>query len=205
MNAGRHRLRLTWLLLAVLVGLIVFIQFREDEGDVGDDGHGHAAAESKMLLSLPVNELGAIEIATDGSLHRFERDATGNWFYHGAHAAAVADHGHEMNLALSERINKVFAGLDNAKRERDAPYDKDKDVFGVVVPKIILIVYRPKESQPLSQIAVGDIAADGLSRYVHQIGSDKVYTLPEYHIQNLISAVRIATAPSLAVPLAPAQ
>lgn len=205
MNAGRNRLRVIWLVLVVLIAAIAFIQFRDDEGNAGDDGHGHAAAESKMLLPLPVSELGVIEIATDGSLHRFELDATGNWFYHGAHAAAVAGHGHAMNLALSERINKVFAGLDKAKRERDAPFDKDKDAFGVVVPKIILIVYRPKESQPLAQIAVGDIAADGLSRYVHHVGSDKVYTLPEYHIQNLLTAVRIASAPSLVLPVTPTQ
>ncbi len=201
MNPRGGRLWIVWFVLILLIAVIIYLQKREDADSAGGDGHGHVAAESRMLLPVAVAELGAIEIAHEGTMHRFERDAIGNWFYHGTHAGNQAEHGHPMDPTLSERIGKAFAGLDKARKERDAPYDKNKDLFGVVVPKIIFLVYRPNETQPLAQYAVGDIAPDTHSRYVHQVGSPKVVTLPEYHIQNLLSVIRMVAMPPLAVPL----
>ncbi len=202
-SARSRRLWVVWIVLLVLVAAIVFLKGREDTAEEGGDGH--VASQSRMLLPAAVDELGALEIAYEGSLHRFERDATGNWFYHGAHAGSAPGHEHQIDAGLSERIGKAFSGLDKARMERDAPYDKDRDLFGVVVPKILLLVYRPKESQPLAQYAFGDIAPDTHSRYVHLVGTNKVVTLPEYHLQNLLSVIRMVASPPLAVRPAPAK
>ena len=201
-SARRGRLGAVWVVLLVLVVAIVILTGREDDGD----GDGHGASESRMLLPVPVGELGVIEIAYEGALHRFERSASGAWFYHGIHASSAAAHEHPaLDTALSERLSKTFSGLDKARMERDAPYDKDRDLFGVVVPKIILLIYRPKESQPLAQYAFGDIAPDTHSRYVHLVGTNKVVTLPEYHIQNLLSAIRMVASPPLSAQPVPVK
>ncbi len=203
MSARRGRLWVVWAALAVLIAVIVFVTGRE--GTEEGDGHGHEASKSRMLLPAAVDELGAMEIAYEGALHRFERGASGAWYYHGPHAASAALHEHlVLDVALSERIGKTFSGLDKARMEREAPYEKERDLFGVAVPKIILLVYRPKESQPLAQYAFGDIAPDTHSRYVHLVGTNRVVTLPEYHVENLLSVIRmVASAPLTAQPAAP--
>lgn len=198
MSAGAsRRLWIVWVLLALLVGGIAWLQSGEERHSA-DDGHGHNR-ESRDLLPLAVAEVGVVEIALDGQLHRFERDPNGSWFYHGAHAQAGAGHGHATDPALAQRIAKSLNALDKARMERDAPFDKDNDRFGVVVPKMILIVYKTGESQPLAQYAIGDKAPDDLVRYVHRLGTNKVVTLPQYHIDNLQDLVAAASA---SVPLA---
>ena len=56
--------------------------------DVVARGRRAARPTPRLLLPVPVDQLGAIEVADAGTLHRFERDAAGAWFYHGAHAGA---------------------------------------------------------------------------------------------------------------------
>jgi hypothetical protein len=52
------------------------------------------------------------------------------------------------------------------------------------------MVYRPKETQPLSRYAVGIVAPDKLSRYVLPVGGTQVVTIPEFHIDNLLSLIQ---------------
>lgn len=190
-----QRLLVVWVVLALLLGGVAFLQSGKHED--ADDGHGHAV-QNRDLLPLPVAELGAIEIAVEGKLHRFERDSNGTWFYHGAHAQLAAGHGHATDPLLAERMTKSFNALDSARMEREAPFDKDSDRFGVVAPYMILIVYKPSESQPLAQYAIGDLAPDDLVRYVHLVGTQRVVTLPQYHVDNLLGVIQAASA---AVPL----
>jgi hypothetical protein len=44
--------------------------------------------------------------------------------------------------------------------------------------------------QPLAQYAVGDVAPDGLSRYVLQVGSASVVTIADYQITNLLDLIQ---------------
>ncbi|MBM3394866.1 MAG: hypothetical protein FJY37_09590 [Betaproteobacteria bacterium] len=195
MSAGKsRRLLIVWVLLAALAGAIVVLQSRDHHED---DGHGHVR-ENRDLLPIPVAELSAIEIATDGQLHRFERDTEGRWFYHGAHGLDATGHEHTTDPALAERMANAFNALDKARMEREAPLDQANDSFGVTVPNMILIIYKRGESQPFGQYAVGDMAPDDLVRYVHLVGTNRVVTLPQYHIDNLRGVVQTATA---AVPL----
>ena len=204
MSAKRGRLGLVWALLLALVAVIVYVEFKDRAEEAKDDGHGHAAG-NRNLIPVPVAELGSIEIAYEGQLHRFERDPAGKWFYHGPHAGTTAGHEHQFDPALSEQIGKAFGMLDHTRMEREAPFDKDKDLFGVVVPKMIIVVYKIKETQPLAQFAVGDLASDGLTRYVHLVGTNKVITLPQYHIDNLLAVIkRVSPTVPLALP-APAK
>ncbi|HZR02793.1 MAG TPA: hypothetical protein VFA81_06460 [Burkholderiales bacterium] len=185
-----RRLMMVWGILLLLVAGIGVLEWK-DRGPSSEATHS-GARDPRMLLPVSLDELGAIEIAQGGSIHRFERDAAGLWFYHGAHAGAPAAHAHQTDPALAERIAYALAGFDRARRERHFPLrDGGKD-FGVATPQMVILVYRPKSIQPLAQYAVGDLAPDNLSRYVLQVGESQVQTIANYQIDNLLKLIKTA-------------
>jgi hypothetical protein len=191
-TAVRRRVVAVWLLLAALVAIVIVVEYR----DVVASRSGRTgAADARMLLPLPVEQLGAIEIALSGTLHRFERDAGGAWFYHGAHAASERDHTHTPDPAMAERIERAVLAFGRARIERQLDRGDGK-TFGVTAPAMVVLVYRPKAPQPLVQYAVGDVAPDTVSRYVDVVGGPGVVTIPNYQIENLVSLVDAATRPT---------
>jgi hypothetical protein len=61
----------------------------------------------------------------------------------------------------------------------------------------VILVYRPGQSQPLVQYAVGHLAPDTVSRYVTVVGHPVVVTIPAYQIDNLRDLVRaLGAAPA---------
>jgi hypothetical protein len=61
---------------------------------------------------------------------------------------------------------------------------------------MIVLVYRAAYAPPLAQYAVGDLAPDGVSRYVLPLGSPSVFTIPDYQIQNLLSLIQSFSNPA---------
>jgi len=180
-----RRLLAVWLALLALVVLIALIEYEENES-VGVADH--------LLLSLPVDDLGAIELGHAGTLHRFERAAGGAWFYHGAHAASEPSHAHNADPAAAQRIAAAFAALGRARIERRLPYDRESQ-YGVAAPQIILLIYKLREEKPIAQYAIGDVAPDTFSRYVHLVGSAEVVTIPNYQVENLLALVDQSSRP----------
>jgi hypothetical protein len=176
-----------WLVLAVLVGVIVVIEYtdrlRAKSGGAGD-------ADLRMLLPVPVDQLGAIEVAEGGRLHRFERDPAGTWLYHGVHGAAQATHTHDADPVLAELIDRTFAAFGRTRTERQFALDRPDTAYGVTTPEILVLVYRPDQSRPLIQYAVGGIAPDTVSRYVMVVGTSVVVTIPGYQIDNLLALIQ---------------
>lgn len=191
-TAGRPspRLILVWGALLVLVGAIVAVEVTDRAGT--QSGQGEHAGEPRMLLPVPVAQLGAIEIAYAGALHRFERDAASAWFYHGAHTSSQGAHEHQVDAAMSERIATAFTGLGRARIEREFPLDRNLETYGLANPQMLVLVFRSKDPQPLAQYAVGDIAPDTLSRYVMSVGSRVAWTIANYQIDNLTTLIRAA-------------
>ncbi len=181
------RLVVVWLVLAVLAAVIVGIEYRDHRRETSGSGR---ETDPRRLLSAAVDELGAIEIADRGRLHRFERDATGAWFYHGVHGEAAAAHTHTPDPALAERIARTFAAFGRARIERQFPLDREAGVYGVATPDVVVLAYRRGQSQPLHQYAVGHVAPDTASRYVMEVGRPVVMTIPKYQIDNLLDLVR---------------
>lgn len=198
MNGGsRRKLAIVWLALAALVATIVLIN-RHDRAEIAN-----APAETRdqrMLLPVAIGEIGAIEIAHNGTVHRFERDANGAWFYHGVHSGAEQQHAHNSDPSTAARIEKSLTGFGRTSMERQFPLNVQNDEFGVTRPEIFIMVYRPKEVQPLSRYAVGTVAPDKLSRYVLPVGSTHVVTIPEFHIENLLTLIRDMGASAPAAP-----
>jgi len=189
MSAGRIRSRLliVWTLLIVLVGLIVVV---EQSGLGRPRGGGASASDPRLLLPVSVEQLGAIEVIDAGTLHRFERDAAGAWFYHGVHGASESAHRHSADPSAAVRIERAFAALGRARIERRVGRERDVAVYGVAAPKVVILLYRPSATQPLVQYAVGDVAPDTVSRYVDVVGAASgVVTIPNYQIDNLLALI----------------
>ena len=208
LTASRKRLIAVWLVLFALIGVIAAVKLadrREDRADqiVAEKG----GDRSRLLVPVPIEQLGAIEIARAGTVHRFERDAAGAWFYHGAHANTQGVHDHRTDPVVAERIAKALAGFARAKMEREFPFDAKRLDYGVTSPQTVVLLYLPRESQPLAQYAFGDIAPDTVSRYALRLGAANVFTMAEFHVQNLLSLVDAVNAPVAAatgIPLRPA-
>ena len=155
-----------------------------------------------LLLPVPVDELGAIEVVHGRTLHRFERDAAGAWFYHvhGVDTAAAEGHSHEADPALAERIAYAFAAFGRTRRERQFTLQTHAEDYGVTTPEMLILVYWPNAMQPLAQYAIGDLAPDALSRYVLVVGSSTVVTIPNYQIDNLLAVIAAVAGKSAAAP-----
>jgi hypothetical protein len=187
----RRRVVIVWLLLAALVAGIGLMEFRNRSRLPENVAENVAGAEgSRMLLPAAVLDLGAIEVGHAGTLHRFERDGTGAWFYHGMHTSAQAAHAHQTDPVQAQIIEKAFAGLGRARMERQFKLEVQPGNYGLLSPQMIILVYGKGNPQPLAQYAVGDVAPDGLSRYVLPVGSSYVVTIANYQIDNLLNLIQ---------------
>lgn len=176
-----RRLLAVWLALFALLVLIALLEYEDS---------GQQTVEDNVLLPLPVEELGAVELGHAGKLHRFERAADGGWFYHGAHAVSEPAHAHKPDAASAQRFAAAFAALGRTRIERRLPYDRDSRQYGVAAPETILLIYKRGDARPVAQYAIGDVAPDTFSRYVHRVGSAEVVTIPDYQVQNLLALIR---------------
>ncbi len=193
----RPRVVIIWLLLLTLIGGIVFIQYKDRTATTSGD---NALADTRMLLPMPIDDLGALEIFYAGSLHRFERDASGAWFYH-SHGAAKPDdpaHAHQTDSAQAETIKTAFRGLSRTHMEREFSRGNDAE-YGLTAPEMLVLLYGKNTSQLLDKFTVGSLAPDGLSRYVLSNNHSKVITIANYQIDNLLNllkAVGVTAAPA---------
>lgn len=200
MNAHGRRTRLlaVWLLLVVLVGAIGLIEHTDLLGPQ-PRRHGYGSSEAR-LLPVPVDQLGALEVIHGKTLHRFERDAAGAWFYHlhGVDTSSEASHRHDADAAVAERIAYAFAAFGRTRIERRFALQTPAKDYGVTTPAMLILVYQPQAMQPLAQYAIGDLAPDALSRYVLVVGSASVMTIPHYQIDNLLELIAAVAGSSAA-------
>lgn len=192
-----RRLVVVWTAVATLAGLVVFDAWQSHRATSAPE---EPARDERALLPASIEEIGAVEVLSKGTLFRFERDAGGKWFYHGIHAEAQAEHEHTVDPAAAARIEKAMTGFGRARKERDFPLSIVADEFGVTRPDIFIMTYLPKSTQPLSRYAVGIVAPDGLSRYVLPVGSTTVVTIANFHIDNLLQLIASFETPAAAAP-----
>jgi hypothetical protein len=178
----------------VLSGLVVAIVVLERTDRVGPRPGRAALHDARLLLPVPVDQLGAVEVGHARTLHRFERDAAGRWFYHGDHAGSGRPHAHRADPSMAARIEAALAVLGRTRVERQFALEGDAADYGVSAPTMFILVYRPRDQQPLAQYAVGDIAPDELSRYVLVVGRSAVVTIPNYQVDNMLALIEAASS-----------
>jgi hypothetical protein len=176
-----------WAVLIALVGLIVVIEQTAAGRARSTGGRG---SDPRLLLPVSVEQLGALEVIDAGTSHRFERDASGVWFYHGVHGASEVAHTHATDPSAAARIERAVTAFGRTRIERRVGRERDVAAYGVAAPRVVILLYRPGATQPLVQYAVGDVAPDTVSRYVDVVGgAPGVVTIPNYQIDNLLTLV----------------
>jgi len=185
------RLSVIWIVLLVLAGAIAAIELTDRARSQREES-APAQRDPRLLVPVPLEQVGAIEVAYAGAVHRFERDAAGAWFYHGVHAKTDATHVHQADPAMAQRIEKALQGFGRTRMERFLPAGSAVEQYGLANPQMVILVYRPNELQPLLQVAVGDVAPDKLSRYVMAVGRPSVVTIANYQIDNLVGLIKAA-------------
>ena len=186
------RLVAVWSVLAVLVAGIVAIGLSDRAAMQVEDAAAGSKRDPRLLVPVALGEVGAIEVAHAGAIHRFERDAAGAWFYHGVHVSANAAHVHRADPVMAQRIETAFQGFERTRMERKLEGGQAIQQYGLATPQMVILVYRPNELQPLLQVAVGDVAPDTYSRYVMVVGTASVVTIANYQIDNLLNLIKAA-------------
>jgi Domain of unknown function (DUF4340) len=207
MNAaggGRKRLLAVWVVLGLLAAGIALMEYRNSKSVPASVAEHMPGAEgSRLLVPAPIPDLGIIELVQAGRLHRFERDPSGLWYYHGIHNNAQQAHEHQTDPVQAEMIDKAFAALGRARMERQFKLDMQSGTYGLNTPQLIIVVYKKANPLPLAQFAVGDVAPDEQSRYVLPVGSAYVVTIADYQIGNLLSLIdQMAGKPASPAPAA---
>jgi hypothetical protein len=176
---------LLWLVLlgAGVIGSIAALVSPHDPV-AEDEAH---EAQLEPLYPVAPEQLAAVEIVTRGRLHRFERDAAGQWFHHGhAHAATDAGHAHVADPEAADRIAQALAMSARTKIERRLPFDPARrPEYGLAYPPLILILYGSGHARPLLTVETGDLAADTISRYAYLPERARLVTIPDYQVVNL--------------------
>ena len=188
----RPRVVVIWLLLLVLLGAIFFVQYKDRTAvpEVED-----TRVTDRMLLSMPMDDVGALEIFYAGKLHRFERDAAGAWFFH-AHGAAKTDdpaHAHQIIAAQREAIETALTGFSRTRREREFARGNEAD-YGLTTPDMLVLLYGKNTAQLLDKFTVGSLAPDGVSRYIDSNNYPKMISIANYQIENLQNLLKAVGA-----------
>ena len=176
-----------------MAGIIIV----EQGGLFESDGHAEHTYTAVMLLPFSVDDVGAFELSDAGSTHRFERDGTGAWYYHG-HADAPETpepHDYQADPAQSELIASALAAFGRTRIQRQVGTGLEGDAFGVAKPNMIIALYEAGQDQPLVRYVVGDLEPDELRRYLLITDQDSIVTIPNYQIDNLRGLVEAMRTP----------
>ncbi len=182
------RARKVWLIWGVLIALGVVI-WRAEVQRSNEISAMSSVRVTKRLLPTPIEEVGVVEIMVKGTMHRFERAANGQWFFHGIHDASQAGHEHGIDPAQSQTIATAMTGFGRMQYEQQIPLKAGEDEYGVTRPDIFITVYRSAADAPLARYATGSVTPDGYGRYLLPVGSAELVTVPEFHIKNLLDLI----------------
>jgi len=212
---GSLKLVLIWVLLGSFAAFIFFTKKNAPQAVPVIE-----ARDSRWLVPLAVEEIGAIEILLEGKPYRFERDKQGAWFFHQQHADKEQLNNHSADTKQIEAISTAFNFLARAQREQKIAYE-DKcnslggnsshprhngpetakpvcinpsaDEYGVGMPGLLVIGYRLNDLEPAFNLAFGKATPDGYSRYVLPFGSKILYTVPNFQYTNLTDLIASVT------------
>lgn len=147
------------------------------------------------LVTAPLAQWSAVELLGSDGLHRFERDPSGRWLRHADAAGESADHRHEAEAAAAERIATVFGAFSRAGIERRIAVAEPAQLaaYGLDRPPLIVMI-RGLEGRPVLTLEVGQLAPDGLSRYVRLPRDGSVLTIPNYQVDGLLGLTRAASS-----------
>jgi hypothetical protein len=147
----------------------------------------------RPLVSLPLGEVAAVEIFARDKSYRFERDASGAWLLHRHAPGDAPDTRHVADPAQSELITRALTAFSQTMIERSVAYGAPGDGYGLIDPPTIVVLFNHDQARPPLDFSVGDMASDGLGRYVLMPDHTEIVTVPDNQIVNLTDfAARLA-------------
>lgn len=180
-----------WLAVLVLAAAAVVWQAVRPASPAAPDEDNVAAVR---LVTAPEASWSAVELLGPDGLQRFERDTANRWLKHAEVAGEAADHQHRSDAASAERIAAVFSTFSRTGIERSLAVDPGAlAAYGLERPLLIVLI-RGAEGRPVLTLEVGNVAPDGLSRYVRLPRDGSVLTIPGYQIEGLISLMQAGPA-----------
>jgi hypothetical protein len=187
MSASAVRSIWAWLaVLAIAVAAIVWQVARPSAPAAHDE---HDAAVSP-LIDLDAASWSAVELLGPNGMQRFERDGAGRWLLHGEAAGEAAGHQHRADTASADRIASVFGAFARARIERVLPAAAaGLTAYGLDRPEWIVLIHGTGRRPPLT-LEVGQIAPDGLSRYVRLPHDGRVVTVANFQIEGVLALLR---------------
>ena len=191
-----------WLSVLVLAGTAIVWQAVRPAAPAAHDEEDTPAAR---LLAAPEASWSAVELLGGTGVQRFERDAAGGWLLHADAAGEAADHLHRSEPASAERIAAAFGTFSRTGVERRlaVPDPAQLAAYGLDRPPLIVVI-RGTDGRPVLTLEVGQLAPDGLSRYVRLPRDGSVMTIANFQIDGLLALTRPAPASAASEP-APAR
>ncbi|MEZ5661285.1 MAG: hypothetical protein R3E83_23080 [Burkholderiaceae bacterium] len=158
-----------WTVLAVLAALAVVWQQRTHENAPAHEHEHdeHAVEALPFLWASGTEDLAAVELLHAGGRLRYERDKAGAWLLHRDHAPTAGEHAHRAEQRANPDLGATLDTFSRTRTERRLPADAEaKGRFGLATPELIVLLFDRAGAHKLT-VEVGELAADGLARYVH--------------------------------------
>jgi hypothetical protein len=100
---------------------------------------------------------------------------------------------HVADPAQSELITQALTAFSRTMIERRVAYGAPGDGYGLVDPGAVVVLFTNDQARPPLDFTVGDMASDGLGRYVLMPDHTEIVTIPDAQITNLTDfAARLA-------------
>jgi len=198
MSRDWRRITAIWLVLVVLGGWIVYVEWSRKEA---------SPPASKALFSFRESDLALVELLYEGRLATFLRSPGGLWFQHDAShrhappettsagtvvAETSAPHAHaEPDPALADQIARTIDFVARIMADRRIQPKLSLREYALENPPILLLFFArtPHGSaapQPLAALAVGSTLPTGLSYYAQENGARDMAIIPLYQVNGLI-------------------
>ncbi|MBO0736538.1 MAG: DUF4340 domain-containing protein [Alphaproteobacteria bacterium] len=157
------------------------------------------AGRTGRLLPVPIAQVWAIEIVSQGALYRFERDVDGLWFHHvGQHVHTPGGFVHHADPKLAPLIEAELAGLDGlpiARMLAPHPGEAALNRFGLEHPTMILLLYSRDSAGPVARVEFGNAAAQP-GHYARIRESDSLVLAPDDAARHLTALLELAGSAS---------
>lgn len=171
------KISLGWLALLVMSILAIVYQSSDQSYALLADKAELHAVPAATLFSWNADQVSSIRVSqADSKELILNRAALQEWSANQKVNAAVWK---------SFDVNVFLGTLSRAKEERQ--YGKLKDVgqYGFVHP-VVVSLSGLDAAHPVAEISIGDLAPDGLSRYVLVAGKEQIISIPNYHVKELL-------------------
>jgi hypothetical protein len=154
---------------------------------VAGGGPGDEGRATRPLVPLPLEDVAAVEIFARSKSYRFERDATGAWLLHRHAPGDDPNAPHRADPAQSARIAEGLATFGRTPIERSIARGERVDGYGFADPETMIVLFAHDEARPPLSFAVGDLASDGLGRYLLMPDGKEIVTIPDGQLPDLIA------------------